>query len=34
MRAMGFEDDDYVDDAVGEVVNNGDGLARRRSDPG
>uniref|UniRef100_A0A0D3EWN5 Uncharacterized protein n=1 Tax=Oryza barthii TaxID=65489 RepID=A0A0D3EWN5_9ORYZ len=30
---MGFEDDDDVDDAVGEVVNDGDGLARRRSDP-
>lgn len=33
LRAMGFEDDDDVDDAVGEVVNDGDGLAHRRSDP-
>lgn len=28
MRGMGFEDDDGVDDAVGKVVDDGDGLAR------
>uniref|UniRef100_A0A0E0CAQ5 Uncharacterized protein n=1 Tax=Oryza meridionalis TaxID=40149 RepID=A0A0E0CAQ5_9ORYZ len=30
---MGFENHDDVDDVVGEVVNDGDGLARRRSEP-
>lgn len=28
MRGMGFKDDDDVDDAVGEVVDDGDGFAR------